>query len=199
MSKARARVFAAVAVVAVGLLAAACGGAAPPGVATLSGSSNSHTTSSGTAGSGSMRDQAIKFSECMRKHGVKNYPNPKDGSTGVQIGSGSGIDPNSPTFKAAQSACQAYLPRPSTAQIHKLEAGALKFSECMRKHGVTDFPDPQFSTSGGGIGIKIGGSKGSLDPSSPTFQAAQKACQKDLALPKGAKIGPGDHTKQAVP
>src|SRR5205809_532426 len=46
-------------------------------------------------------------------------------------------------------------------------------------HGVHDFPDPTFS--GGRISMRIKGGPGSdLDPNSPTFQAAQKACQSDL-------------------
>lgn len=178
MRKPPARLLAAGIVVSVGLFAAACGGPATPGVATLSGSTASHssgTSTSGTSGIGSHEHGAVEFAKCMRAHGVKNFP--ERGANGTIQASGD-LDPNSPTFKAAQSACQSYLPKPSTAQIHKLEAGALKFSECMRKHGVTNFPDPQFSTGGGGIAVKIGGTKGSLDPSSPTFQAAQKACQK---------------------
>ena len=49
----------------------------------------------------------------------------------------------------------------------------------MRTHGVTNFPDP--STSGGNI--QIGGP--GLDPSSPTFQGAQKACAKYQPLKGG--------------
>jgi hypothetical protein len=42
----------------------------------------------------------------------------------------------------------------------------------MRDHGITDFPDPNAS---GGLEIK--GTPGDLDPSSPQFQSAQKACK----------------------
>ena len=50
-------------------------------------------------------------------------------------------------------------------------------SRCMRSHGVPNFPDPQFQTApGGGFGVKIGGP--GVNPSSPAFQAAQKACGK---------------------
>jgi hypothetical protein len=59
---------------------------------------------------------------------------------------------------------------------------AAEFSSCMRKHGVSNFPDP----SGGG-GITIGPSSG-IDPSSPTFQSAQRACQK--LLPNGGRPSP---------
>jgi hypothetical protein len=45
----------------------------------------------------------------------------------------------------------------------------------MRNHGLTNFPDPTFG-SGGTVGIQAGPARG-LDPQSPAFQSAQKACQ----------------------
>jgi hypothetical protein len=41
---------------------------------------------------------------------------------------------------------------------------------------VPNFPDPQFPSGSGGFGIRIGGP--GVDPNSPAFQAAQKACGK---------------------
>ena len=63
----------------------------------------------------------------------------------------------------------------------------LAFSVCMRAHGLKDFPDP----SNGGLQFQ--GDPGSdLDPSNPTFQKAQQACQKDLPFKGGAvKAGSG--------
>jgi hypothetical protein len=58
-------------------------------------------------------------------------------------------------------------------------AQSLKFARCMRAHGVPNFPDPRL----GGIQIAPGDG---LNPQSPAFQAAQKACGK--LLPGG---GPG--------
>jgi hypothetical protein len=57
---------------------------------------------------------------------------------------------------------------------------SLQFAKCMRAHGVPNFPDPG---SGGGIQISPGSG---LNPQSPAFQAARKACGK--LLPGG---GPG--------
>jgi hypothetical protein len=196
MRKAAVGLAAALAVLSAGVVGAACGGGAPPGVATLSGhsdtSSTTGSTGSGTGATGTKRHAALAYSKCMRSHGIKNFPDPGGGSTGgaIRISSGSGIDPNSPTFQAAQKACQSLLPKPSAAQIARMKKSALAFSKCMRAHGVTNFPDPTFSTSGGGIGIKIGGGPGSgIDPNSPTFQAAQKACQSILHLPGGGPKG----------
>ncbi len=78
---------------------------------------------------------------------------------------------------------------PSPAQQAQMQAQALKFSACMRSHGVPSFPDPQFS--GGHVGIRIQGGPGTgLDPRSPIFQAAQKACSAEV---------PGFGPKAAAP
>ena len=58
------------------------------------------------------------------------------------------------------------------------ETQTLKVSECMRQHGVSGFPDPTFG--GGGAQLQLSKTSG-IDPQSPAFQAAQKAC--------GAPIG----------
>ncbi|GAA1862239.1 hypothetical protein [Actinomadura bangladeshensis] len=46
------------------------------------------------------------FSTCMRDHGVSEFPDPKpDGTMRLKAGPGTGIDPESAEFKAAQKAC----------------------------------------------------------------------------------------------
>jgi hypothetical protein len=84
------------------------------------------------------------------------------------------IDVSSPAFQSAINACQKLItggrPRPPLTEAKK--QAALKFSQCMRTHGVPNFPDPIFAANGM-IGIGIG--KGN-NPSSPAFQQAQKAC-----------------------
>ncbi|WP_217919877.1 hypothetical protein [Actinomadura sp. BRA 177] len=46
------------------------------------------------------------FSKCMRDHGVSEFPDPKpDGTMLLKAGPGTGIDPESTEFKAAQKAC----------------------------------------------------------------------------------------------
>jgi hypothetical protein len=135
-----------------------------------------------------------QFASCMRSHGEPNFPDP-DAQGNLTINPSSGIDPSSSRFQAAQRACAKYLPNggqpPSPAQQAKMQQQALKFSACMRAHGVPKFPDPQFG-SGGKIAIRIGPGNG-IDPRSPQFQAAQKACASELpgkAGPTG-KVGTG--------
>jgi hypothetical protein len=69
-----------------------------------------------------------------------------------------------------------------------------KFSQCMRAHGVPDFPDP--GTNGGIVihgdtggatgpaGSSASGPPGDLNPNSPAFQKAQKACGGLIGGPK---------------
>ena len=53
----------------------------------------------------------LKYAECMRSHGITKFPDPFENSH--QIGfntTGTGIDQNSPRFKAANKTCQPLLP-----------------------------------------------------------------------------------------
>lgn len=202
---------------ALAILPAACGGgAASPGVASL-GSTTSTTAPAagppttngapdGNSGAGAGSQQStmsvggitVDFARCMRTHGIPNFPDP-NGQGQVTM---NGVDPQSASFEAAERACAKYSPgggkSPSPAQQQQMLAWVLKFSECMRSHGITDFPDPKVSSSpGGGIGISIkisGGQDSNLNPRNPQFQAAQKACQSLIARGKvtnGASVGSG--------
>jgi hypothetical protein len=62
---------------------------------------------------------------------------------------------------------------PSPAQRAGAQVAQLKFSRCMRAHGVPNFPDPP-SASGGGYGLIFGGS--GIDPAAPLFRKAQQSC-----------------------
>jgi hypothetical protein len=58
------------------------------------------------------------------------------------------------------------------SRVTPAPVATLRYSVCMRAHGVPDFPDP----SAGG-GISLSDQPGSdLNPSSPAFQAAQRSC-----------------------
>lgn len=51
------------------------------------------------------------YSKCMRDHGVTAFPDPKpDGGMQLRVGEGTGIDPQSQTFKNADEACKKYQP-----------------------------------------------------------------------------------------
>jgi hypothetical protein len=177
----------------IALTAAACGTTSrSPGVASAGGSTTTAASPPSSSGGGSRNgggargaftlsgaEGMAKFASCMRKNGVPNFPDPSSGGT-IAITPSSGINPTSPAFQKAQKACRKYAPSggkaPSPAEQAKMQAQALKFSACMRAHGVTKFPDPQFSS--GRTSLRIGGT--GIDPNSPVFKAAQKACAKNL-------------------
>jgi hypothetical protein len=163
------------------VLASGCGGSAGPRVAQAPNSQSSGSGSSGGSGKG----DAAAYSACMRKHGVPNFPDPDSkGRLNIEGGRAAngqkvGLDVGSPKFKQAQQACKRLQPSgltPTPQQQAKAQQQMLKFARCMRSHGVLKFPDPKFSPNGGSQ-LTIGKNTG-VDPSSPQFQAAQKACRK---------------------
>jgi hypothetical protein len=116
----------------------------------------------------------------MRGHGVPQFPDPggtPPAGSSISI-LGAQLPPTinikSPAFRSALSTCMkqfnAAHPRPPLSAAKK--AGALKFSQCMRAHGVPDFRDPTFPP-GGGIALQAGPG---VDPNSPAFQHAQQVC-----------------------
>lgn len=78
-------------------------------------------------------------------------------------------------------------PSPATGKsLSNVAAKALAYSRCMRSHGIKDYPDP--TVKGNSISLKVGG-KGSsdLNPSSPAFKSASRACR---SLQPGGPPGP---------
>jgi hypothetical protein len=128
----------------------------------------------------------VAYAKCMREHGVANFPEPAEGHLLVKGSPGSSLDPGSAQFRAADKQCRKLLPnggKPSPQMQKQAEERALKFSACMRAHGEPNFPEPQFH--GGGVQLTLNAG-GGLDPRSPQFQAAQKACQQYFG-PPGSK------------
>ncbi len=89
-----------------------------------------------------------------------------------------GVDLNSPQFQSALQACRSLLPQgPSGGSRSSSNVKAvLKYSLCMRSHGVTNFPDPNSQ------GLFTGGA--GINPNSPASLSAMEACQRHL--PAGA-------------
>jgi hypothetical protein len=90
---------------------------------------------------------ALAFSRCMRSHGVPNFPDPAGGGvipkeTPQQLGVGGS------QFQAAERACQHLLPnggQPTPSALRQSWSDFLKFARCMRRHGVSNWPDPSRS------------------------------------------------------
>ena len=148
---------------AMGLLAAGCAGSS-------SGSDASHKSKGSSTGSTpASTEPAMQYAECMRKHGVPNFPNPVEGH--IQLQPGDGVEPGSPALEAAEKACQVFAPQgapggpgarpgPSatgTADWHALggwlkrRAGAGKFSGAVL---VTKDDKPVFDQVDGQANVK---------------------------------------------
>lgn len=170
------------------LLFAGCGGGSSSsngGVARLS-----SNTGSGS-GSGSPEVAALAFARCLRSSGVPNFPDPKPGG-GFLFHTGAGVDPSSAAFKAAQAKCKQFMPPgPSSGSPPSAQTLAhyLKIAQCMRRNGISNFPDPQTTVPsnpraalGGGNGVisDIEGAilvfPGTIDHQSPLFTRAAAAC-----------------------
>jgi hypothetical protein len=103
------------------------------------------TDGNNTAAGG--QEQAVKFAECMRSNGVPQFPDP-DASGQLTIDAvvnGSGIDPNGSAWNGALDACKDLQPSGFTGPAERSpeqQSQGLKFAQCIREHGVPDFPDP---------------------------------------------------------
>lgn len=154
---------------AVALTAAGCGSGGSK--------SSNGSTSQGTTKADSAQASGIAYAQCMRSHGVSNFPDNAISSSsggGTEVNLPQGIA-NNPDYKSASQACQSQLPKGGNGGSSSANTGAeLTFANCMRSHGVPNFPEP--SSSGG---MKISSGNG-VDPNSPTFKSAMQTCRKDL-------------------
>lgn len=116
-------------------------------VALISGCGSAAPTNTGSRGSGVAKaSQGEKFASCMRNNGVSHFPDPpaSGGFTIDEVANGSSLNTSSPAFTQALRACKALEPVGFTGRKRNTEQqkGALKFAQCMRANGVSDFPDP---------------------------------------------------------
>jgi hypothetical protein len=147
-------------------------GAGPTSSATATGGGASGASST------SRFQQAMKFADCMRTHGVPGFPDPNSAGNFAYNG-----NTNSQQFLAAENDCKSLAPAPpSSSQQAQSFSEALKFAQCMRAHGLPNFPDPT-KGSDGTISQSIGSNVGS--PNSPQFQKADQACRADYSGPGG--------------
>jgi hypothetical protein len=146
----------------------------------------------------------------MRANGVPNFPDPSPG--GGAVFDAAGINPSAPAVQEATAKCQLLLPRkdfhtggplpapggkthPSPQTLAKL----LNIANCMRRHGVPNYPDPRtslplnpFGPGGTGVITDYDGAillfPATLNQHAPAFMQAAAACG-GLA----EKLGTGPH------
>lgn len=123
------------ALAAVALLAAGCGSSS-----TDSSSSSAHVTQA------EMIQDAVRFSDCMRAHGVLDFPDPTNSPREFKQSLDPSV-PHSPVFRSGARSCAHLLPgggpqSQSDTRSQSEIAAALAFARCIRGHGFPSMPDP---------------------------------------------------------
>jgi hypothetical protein len=165
----------------------------------------------GTAGSGSsdestsLEEAAFRFAQCMREHGLEDFPDPQVSDGRVSFGAAPSPDEPenmSPEEQAASEACQHIIEEASPGggeeelsaeELAELHDQVLAMAQCMRDRGW-DMPDPEVTEDGG---IMIGrspdeaGLPGPGDPRQDEFRQDQQECHEEAGLetPEGASSG----------
>ena len=129
------------------------------------------------------QSQGLEFADCMRANGVPNFPDPTGGGRGNNL-AGTGINPQSPAFKSARTACARLAPGGAVGGAKATEGqflAALRFAKCMRVNGFPSFPDPTRVDAppgpiliiGQGLFFRVGAG---FNPDAPAVQRAIAAC-----------------------
>jgi hypothetical protein len=149
----------AVGLVAVALLATACShSSSGPGVAHVGSAANASGSPSSSASA-----SGVGFSQCMRSHGVPNFPDPNADGRPLQVDAQQ-LGVSDSLYLAAERACQHLLPTtgslaqlthqcllfgdcPSTL-VRQLLTVERRYAQCLRAHGLPNWPDPSISPKG---------------------------------------------------
>jgi hypothetical protein len=150
----------------------------------------STSNGAGTGTTAASANPGLQYANCMRSHGVTSFPDPGSGGGRIQkIGPGTGIDPQSPAFQAAEKACGRFGPKIGgpTHMSASDQRRALAFAECVRAHGVPSFPDPSESAPADATAVislkgMVFAFTSDFDLRSPAFQRAAGQC--GVRLPK---------------
>jgi hypothetical protein len=142
------------------ILAAACGG--------------SPSSTSNTGASGQFQ-QDLAFAQCMRSHGLPDFPDPNANGHGFGDQQQANQEQSNPHFETALSACQHLLPSaPSShGKVIPSQAQLVRFAQCMRSHGVPNYPDPN---PNGVLGTEL--AQLGINANSPQFQATLRTCDR---------------------
>jgi hypothetical protein len=168
------------------LLAAACGGghSASTGSTRAGGSS----TAAGSTNSSSTSSQLLAYAQCMRAHGVPDFPDP-DSSGLIPADRVKALTVSRTVFAAADGQCHSLyptLPGINAPFTTEQKQDYLKAAACMRAHGIPNFPDPVISGTQVQLPIPSG-----VDPNSPQFTQARQICSRMIpgGLPYSGNSG----------
>lgn len=156
----------------------------------------SSTGARGTANSGTSTSSAsaVRYTNCVRVHGVPDYPDPNAAGQLPKItpANEAQLGVSDSQFTSAQTACQRLWPYQGLTQAQRQGelTDALTFARCMRAHGVPGFPDPTTDPSSGRVEFVISTSQDGFDPQSPQILAKVRQCEHGLP----ASVLPGSPT-----
>ena len=99
-----------------------------------------------------MNAQLLAFSRCMRSNGVPRFPDPLPGQVTAKFPGAQDLGVSASVYQTAQDACQHLLPNggsaPDQAEVQQELSGMRSFSQCVRSHGVPNWPDPIVDAQG---------------------------------------------------
>jgi hypothetical protein len=123
----------------VALIGAGCSNDAAESTTTAGSSATAGSSGTGGKKQATDRDKAVKFAECIRAHGVSDFPDPDEKN---QFQYGVSVTPA--VWKQATTACKDLQPPGtlSAKRTPKQQSASLRFAKCVRDNGVKDFPDP---------------------------------------------------------
>ena len=118
----------------------------------------------------------------MRIHGVPNFPDP-DSKGNLRAVGPQQLGVSTPRYQAAEQACQHVLPTEGSLQqltqqcllagdcpqalVQQLLTVERKYGQCLRSHGIPNWPDPTISPKGGRPVFDLSGA--GLDPQAPAY------------------------------
>ncbi len=131
--------------------------------------------------------QDLAYAQCMRTHGEPTWPDPSSNG-GFLFPASNPLNTTTAGYRSATTACKSLQPDGSGLTATQIQAGLarlLKYSGCMRAHGVPNFPDPKTVDMGGQAGVALvlqANGPDAIDQQSPQYQAAFRACQPLMSL-----------------
>jgi hypothetical protein len=151
------------------VLLAACGGS---------------PSSASDTGASSQYQQNLAFTQCMRSHGLPDFPDPNANGHGFGNQQQQQQEESNPHLGTAYNDCHHLLPSPPSSSRKKVipsQTQLVRFSQCMRSHGVPDYPDPNPNAS-----IRTELAQLGINPDSPPFQATLRTCDRLVPLGGGS-------------
>jgi hypothetical protein len=176
-----------VAAAALALLAAAC---------------SAGSRSAGSASTGAANAQLVAYAQCVRSHGVPNFPDPT--SAGLPKGSAQQFGVSGSQLQAAEGACQHLLPNAESVQqqVQQCETTGdcpravvqqaltimREYAQCLRSHGVPNFPDPTVGSGGRPLFDVSGAGLSHQFTHSPQFESKDATCERLVGGSAGVPV-----------